>query len=139
MKNGFIIGLFSFLCLAVYAQPGLKIPKKLCGIYTGSQPAYVIKSNGYSSQVMPAEMRVEITRTSISVCYESPQRCTVKEGALNMIKREGKGASKRWIIQVLVPNSLFTEDFEFNSKNKELTRQGVYPQPNTKLRKSRKK
>jgi hypothetical protein len=55
------------------------------------------------------------------------------------IRKEGKGKAKRWEIQVLSPNSLFTEELVFYNKSKELTRFGVFPQPNTVLKKSRKK
>ena len=62
-----------------------------------------------------------------------------KQVMVKTIRKEGKGKTKRWKIQVLSPNSLFTEDLVFNTKNKELTRIGVFPQPNTVLKKSRKK
>jgi hypothetical protein len=139
MKYGPFIALLSLLCLAVNAQPTVKIPKKLCGVYTGSQPAYAIETSGQVSSVLPASMIIELTRTSISVCYQSPKLCPVVGGMVKTIRKEGKGKTKRWKIQVISPNSLFTEDLVFNTKNKELTRIGVFPQPNTVLKKSRKK
>ena len=139
MKYGPFIALLSLFFLVANAQPTVKIPKKLCGVYIGSQPAYAIETSGQVSSVLPAAMIIELTRTSISVCYQSPKRCPVVGGMVKTIRKEGKGKTKRWKIQVLSPNSLFTEDLVFNTKNKELTRIGVYPQPNTVLKKSRKK
>ena len=139
MKYGPFIALLSLLYLTVNAQPTVKIPKKLCGVYTGSQPAYAIETSGQVSSVLPASMIIELTRTSISVCYQSPKLCPVVDGKVKTIRKEGKGKAKRWKIQVFSPNSLFTEDLVFNTKNKELTRIGVFPQPNTVLKKSRKK
>ena len=139
MKYGPFIALLSLLYLTVNAQPTVKIPKKLCGMYTGSQPAYAIESSDQVSSVLPAPMIIELTRTSVSVCYQSPKLCPVVDGEVKTIRKEGKGKSKRWKIQVFSPNSLFTEDLVFYTKNKELTRIGVFPQPNTVLKKSRKK
>ena len=139
MKYGPFIALLSLLFLAAKAQSTAKIPKKLCGMYTGSQPAYAIETSGQVSSVLPASMIIVLTRTSVSVCYQSSKLCPVVDGEVKTIRKEGKGKSKRWKIQVFSPNSLFTEDLVFYTKNKELTRIGVFPQPNTVLKKSRKK
>lgn len=139
MKYGSTIALLSLFLLVANAQPTVKIPKKLCGIYTGSQPAYAIEHLGHVSSVLSADMTIEVSRTSISVCYQSPTHCPVVDGKVKTVRKEGKGMAKRWEIQVISPNSLFTEVLVFNSKTKELSRLGVFPQPNTVLKKSRKK
>jgi hypothetical protein len=139
MKYGPFIALLSLFFLVANAQPTVKIPKKLCGLYTGSQPAYTIQTSGQVSSVLPAAMTIEVSRTSIRICYQSPTHCPVVDGKVKTIRKEGKGKAKRWEIQVLSPNSLFTEELVFYNKSKELTRFGVFPQPNTVLKKSRKK
>ncbi|MEY3049035.1 MAG: hypothetical protein RL365_1073 [Bacteroidota bacterium] len=139
MKYGPFIALLSLLILAAKAQPTVKIPKKLCGMYTGSQPSYAIEISGQVSSVFPASMIIEVTRMSISVCYQTSKLCPVVDGKVKTIRKKGKGKAKRWEIQVLSHNSLFTEDLVFNTKNKEVTRVGIFPQPSTVLKKSREK
>lgn len=129
MKYGPFIALLSMFFFVANAQPTVKIPKKLCGMYTGNQPAYAIESTGHVSSVLPAAMIIEVSRTSIRICYQSPTHCPVVDGKVKTIRKEGKGKAKRWEIQVLSPNSLFTEELVFTLKTKNLPDSGFFLNP----------
>jgi hypothetical protein len=134
---------FLVLCLifsqSLVAQATKKLPKKICGTYLGKQPAYQVLQHNQSIHVDSATLSIEVSRNAVSICYENPRFCPVLNGSITSVQKMRKGRNQTWNVQVTPVNSLILEELIFNPKTKELIRTGIFPQPNTLLKKSRKK
>ena len=134
---------FLVLCLifsqSLVAQATKKLPKKMCGTYLGKQPAYQVLQHNQSIHVDSATLSIEVSRNAVSICYKNPRFCHVLNGSITSVQKMGKGRNQTWNVQVTPVNSLILEELMFNPKTKELIRTGIFPQPNTLLKKSRKK
>ena len=134
---------FLVLCLifsqSLVAQATKKLPKKICGTYLGKQPAYQVLQHNQSIHVDSATLSIEVSRNAVSICYKNPRFCPVLNGTITSVQKMGKGRNQTWNVQVTPVNSLILEELIFNPKTKELIRTGIFPQPNTLLKKLRKK
>jgi hypothetical protein len=134
---------FLVLCLifsqSLVAQATKKLPKKICGTYLGKQPAYQVLQHNQSIHVDSATLSIEVSRNAVSICYKNPTFCPVLNGSITSVQKMRKGRNQTWNVQVTPVNSLILEELIFNPKTKELIRTGIFPQPNTRLKKSRKK
>ncbi len=124
---------------SLVAQATKKLPKKMVGTYLGNQPAYLVSQHNQSIPVDSAALSIEVARNTVSICYKTPMFCPVLNGSVTAVKKIGKGRNQTWNVQVRSVNSLILEELIFNPKTKELIRTGIFPQPNTRLKKSRKK
>ncbi|MCF8269332.1 MAG: hypothetical protein K9I25_05120 [Crocinitomicaceae bacterium] len=124
---------------SLVAQAAKKLPKKLCGTFLGTQPAYMVSQHNQSIPIDPAALSIEVSRNAVSICYKNPGFCPVLNGSITAVKKMGKGRNQTWNVRVRSVNSLILEELIFNPKTKVLIRTGVFPQPNTLLKKSRKK
>lgn len=139
MKRLLFLVFYFILYQSIVAQPTTKVPKKMCGTYLGKQPAYLVLQHNQSIQIDSVQMEIEVSKNEISICYKIPEFCPVLNGSITAVKKMGKGRNKTWNVQVRSVNSLILEELIFNPKTKALIRTGVFPQPNTLLKKSRKK
>ena len=139
MYKTLLVGLMTLLFLKGYAQKATHVPRKIRGVYEGKQAAYYITQHNQNIEVAAADMTITLNANGVSVCYQSPLYCPVNNGHINEVKKKGKGKNKSWQLVVSYPNSVLPESIEVFASNKQLIRKGVFPQPNTTLKRLRKK
>jgi hypothetical protein len=130
--------LLSVLCTHANAQKAFKIPRKLRGIYTGVQPAYAFRSDGKDLRISEISVDISINKHSVNLCFADEKYCPIEKSLDFTLERQAQQSKKRIKMLVRQPSSFLMEEWTFDLKKKELVRTGIFPQPDTRLTKSRK-
>lgn len=139
MFKALLVVLMALPFVKGYAQKATQIPRKIRGVYEGKQAAYYITQHNQNIEVAATDLVITLNAQGVSICYQNPQYCPVNNGRVNEVKKMGKGKNKSWLLVVSYPNSVLPESIEVFASNKQLIRKGVFPQPNTTLKRLRKK
>lgn len=134
-----LVVLMAVLFVHGFAQKAPKLPRKIRGVYEGQQEAYKITQHNQNIDVSATQMIITLNKEEVTICYQNPNYCPVINGRIKEITKMGKGKNKTWQISVNNPNSALPESIEVNGSKKQMMRKGVFPQPDTILKRSRKK
>ena len=117
----------------------MKIPRKFRGEFLGTQAPYTVDFRTNSVEFNSVQVRIKLEKERVTICYLGADYCPVSEGPIYALKKENSGKNLRWLLTVEIPGSMVKEELWLVKKNLHVIRKGVYPQPEVKLTKSRKK
>lgn len=125
--------LTGFLVVAgvIFGQDAVKLKKKYRGYYEGVIPEYSIQSNGELHFVSSAPIQIQIGENQVKVTVGNN---TIMGTYEIMFKAE-----KYYLLDVDIEGQLANERILVYKKGKKLSRDGMFPQPVTTLKKTKKK
>jgi hypothetical protein len=126
-KNYFFIFLFILPLLAT-AQKQITLKKKYFGIYTGIMAGYLLDSGTEVVTVKETKMAIQISKNAI----------TFDIGRLHFSGnyRVVFESKEYLVLDATIDGQLQSERIRIYKKGKEMRREGVYPQPETELKKN---
>jgi len=137
MKYGAFILLIHLTAIS-WAQNPVKLPRKLCGNFTGIQPSYAFTHHGEAFTMDSIAVSVVLRKTEGTVCYVNPSHCMVTKGAYQSVLKVKDDKTTKWVIVMWEQAGAIPEELWVFPKSKTMVRTGVFPQPNVKLKKLRK-
>lgn len=139
MKLSLFTVLFALTSLGFYAQPANKLPKKIRGVYVGTQPSYACSIGGSNLEFPAVKVEIIISKYSVSLCYKDPLYCTIQEEKVENWETVNTKGDKCYQLWVKEKGAMLSDEWTLNSKRKTITRKGIFPQPTTELTRLRKK
>ena len=130
MKHILLIGLLLTSGL-VFGQKDISLKKKFRGYYEGTIPEYSIQSNGELHFVSSTPISITIGADVVQVRVGNNEMMGTYEV---MFKAE-----KYFLLDVDIDGQLANERIMVYKKGKKLSRDGMFPQPVTTLKKIKKK
>ena len=130
MKHLLLIALF-FSAGSVFSQKDVELNKKYQGYYEGIIPEYSIQSNGELHFVSSTPIAITIGEDFVQVRVGNNEIMGTYEV---MFKAE-----KYFLLDVDIEGQLANERIMVYKKGKKLSRDGMFPQPISSLKKVRKK
>lgn len=127
MRNLILLA-FIMLSFATLAQKNVKIKKKYLGRYAGVIPAYQVQSD---------KGLLNVDETIISFVLVKDQSAVIqignenKESTYKVLVKD----KNDYTIEVRTEGEEYTEKIELKGKEKILIREGLKPQPDSKLKK----
>lgn len=115
----------------VFGQKEVSLKKKYRGYYEGEIPEYSILSNNELHFVSTAPIQIEIGENQVQLTVGN----NVMIGTYEVMFK----AEKYYLLDVNVEGQLANERILVYIKGKKLSREGMYPQPVTTLKKTKRK
>ncbi len=137
--NKWVFFLLLILSSTLVGQSGLKIPRKFRGEFLGTQAPYTVDFRTNFVQFDSVQVSIKLEKERVTICYLGADYCPVSAGPIYALKKENSGKNTQWLLTVEIPGSMVKEELWLVKKNLHVIRKGVYPQPEVKLIKSRKK
>jgi len=111
------------------SQGNVKIKNKYLGKYSGVISAYQVKSD-------KGLLNVEETGIELVLNKDADIELTIggkkNKATYNVLEK----VKKRYIIEARTEGEVYVENLILNGKKKTITREGLFPQPNTELKKN---
>ena len=111
------------------AQRTIELKRKYLGQYIGTIPGYKVESSEDIMNVTPTDILIKIGKTQVEI--------TVGGNTLFGSYEVMFEAQKYYLIEVQVEGQLATERIMVYKRGKRLSRDGMYPQPVTELKKKK--
>jgi hypothetical protein len=115
----------------VFGQKEVNLKKKYRGFYEGEIPEYSMQSNGELHFVSSAPIEIQIGENQIQVTVGN----NLMIGTYDVMFK----AEKYYLLDVNIEGQLANERILVYLKGKKLSRDGMYPQPVTSLKKTKRK
>ena len=137
--NKWVFFLVLVLSSTFVAQSSLKIPRKFRGEFLGIQAPYAVDFSYNFVEFDSVQVRIKLEKDRVTICYLGVDYCPVLAGPIYALKKEKAGKNIKYLVTLEIPGSMVKEELWLVKKNLHVIRKGVYPQPEVKLTKSRKK
>lgn len=124
MKSILLIFGFSFSLLA--SAQGVKVKKKILKSYEGTIPSYGINTGNEVVEVREENIQISLTKDSLYVQVGK----LISSGIYEASKEE----KNQYTITGTMETTGIPELLYVNTKSKEITRKGVFPQPDVVLK-----
>jgi hypothetical protein len=127
MRNLILLA-FMMLSFAMLGQKNIKIKKKYLGNYAGVIPAYQVQSD---------QGVLNVDETTISIVFGKDETVVIqignekKESTYLVLEKDKKDYS----IEIRTKGEEYIEKLKLKGKDKTVIREGLYPQPKSKLKK----
>lgn len=127
MRNLILLA-FMMLSFAMLGQKNIKIKKKYLGNYAGVIPAYQVQSD---------QGVLNVDETTISIVFGKDETVVIqignekKESTYLVLEKDKKDYS----IEIRTKGEGYIEKLKLKGKDKTVIREGLYPQPKSKLKK----
>ena len=115
------------------------MPKKMRGVYLGIQASYQYTMVGSNIEFPPVAIKIILAKHSVSLCYLEPEFCPIREEKIVKLTREKNHGVRYLQVWVREKGAIVNDEWIINCKMKTIIRKGVFPQPTTVLKRSRKK
>lgn len=125
-----IIMLLLILPSLAFGQKKIELKRKYLGTYAGVIPSYKVESSEDIMVVSKSDIKIIIGKTQVEI--------TVGENTLFGSYEVMFEAQKYYLLDVKVEGQLATERVMVYKRGKRLSRDGMYPQPVTELKKMKK-
>ena len=113
-----------------FGQKKIELKRKYLGTYAGVIPSYKVESSEDIMVVSKSDIKIIIGKTQVEI--------TVGENTLFGSYEVMFEAQKYYLLDVKVEGQLATERVMVYKRGKRLSRDGMYPQPVTELKKMKK-
>lgn len=128
MKNAVLLVLF-LIPFLVLSQAQVKFKKKYLGKYTGNVPGFVYVDGGQEIAVRSTPINIEITKDSVFVNVGNQ----AVKGVYNVLFK----AKTYYLLECTIEGQLSKEKILVYKRGRKISRDGIYPQPVTELKKTK--
>jgi len=111
----------------VLSQAQVKFKKKYLGRYSGNVPGFVYVDGGQEIEVRTTPINIEITKDSVFVNVGSQ----AVKGVYNVLFK----AKTYYLLECTIEGQLSKEKILVYQRGRKISRDGIYPQPVTELKK----